>query len=91
MTTNQVQAYVDQQVRDLSDRKIKPLVQSIDGELAKQRALNEQKAALDAQIARSNEMIVEIQKHIGQAQTEVNELATKLAEATAAAVTTGQE
>lgn len=91
MTTNQVQAYVDTQVKELSDRKIKPLIQSIDNELSKQRSIGEQKAALDKQIADSEARIAEIQKHIGLAQTEVNDLATKLAEATAAAVTSGQE
>jgi predicted nucleic acid-binding Zn-ribbon protein len=91
MTTDQVKAYVDQQVKDLSDRKIKPLVQSIDGELAKQREFNDQKAAIDKQIAESNERIAEFQKYIGAAQTQVNDLATKLAEATSAAVTSGQE
>jgi uncharacterized coiled-coil protein SlyX len=91
MTTDQVKAYVDQQVKDLSDRKIKPLVQSIDGELAKQREFNDQKAAIDKQIAESNEHIAEFQKYIGAAQTQVNDLATKLAEATSAAVTSGQE
>lgn len=91
MRHEQVKAYVDQQVQDLSDRKIKPLIQSINGELEKQRGFEAQKAALDAEITKSNERIAEFQKFVGQAQTEVNQLATKLAEATTAAVTTGRE
>jgi hypothetical protein len=91
MTTDQVKAYVDQQVKEFNDRKIKPFVQSIDGELAKQREFNDQKAAIDQQIADSNERIAAFQKHIGEAQTQSNELATKLAEATSVAVTNGQE
>jgi hypothetical protein len=91
MTHDQVKAYVDQQVREFNDLNVKPLVQSINGELAKQRGFNDQKAELDKQIADSQTRIAAFQKYIGEAQTQSNELATKLAEATAAAVTSGQE
>lgn len=91
MTKNHAQEYVAQQVKNLSDRRIQPLVDSINTELGKQRGWTEQKAALDKQIADSNAHIVEIQKHIGLAHAEVNELAVKLAEATTVAVEDGRE
>ena len=85
MTTDQVKAYVDTQVSLLADRTIKPLIQSINSELEGQRQNNAQKAALDAANSESDKRIAVIQTEIGKAQTIVNELATKLAEATTVA------
>jgi chromosome segregation ATPase len=77
---------VQTQVTNLADAKIKPLVQSINGELAAIRANEARKAELDKNSAECNKRIAEYQKLIGTAQTEVNELADKLAAATTVAV-----
>jgi hypothetical protein len=91
MTTDQVKAYVDTQVQNMADSRIKPLIQSVNSELALQRCNNDKKAALDADNAASDARIKVLQTEIGKAQSQVNELATKLAEATTVAVTSGAE
>ena len=85
MTKDQVQAYVDSEVQKLSDAKIKPLIQSINSELAIQRDNNDRKAALDKANSESSTRITALQAEVGKAQTLVNDLATKLAEATTVA------
>lgn len=86
MNADQVKAYVDSEVQKLADSRIKPLIQSVNGELATQRANNDRKAELDALNVESDKRIAVLQAEIGKAQAAVNELATKLAEATVAAV-----
>lgn len=86
MNSNQVKAYVDTQVTLLADSRIKPLIQSVNAELEGQRQNNARKAALDAANAESDKRIAAIQIEIGKAQSEVNDLAVKLAEATTVAV-----
>lgn len=86
MNSNQVAAYVDTQVQLLADSRIKPLIQSVNAELEGQRQNNTRKAVLDAANAESDKRIAAIQIEIGKAQSEVNDLAVKLAEATTVAV-----
>lgn len=86
MNANQVKAYVDTQVQLLADSRIKPLIQSLNAELAGQRANNDEKARLDAENAESDKRITVLQTEIGKAQAQVNDLAVKLAEATTVAV-----
>lgn len=81
-----INAYVDTQVQNLADARIKPLIQSINSELAKIRANDAEKAKLDKDSESCQNRIVEYQKLIGSAQSEVNDLAVKLQEATKVAV-----
>lgn len=81
-----INAYVDTQVQNLADARIKPLIQSINSELAKVRANEAEKAKLDKDSLDCNNRIVEYQRLIGSAQAEVNDLAVKLQEATKVAV-----
>lgn len=89
MTQNQVQTFVDSEVQKLADRRIKPLIASINGELETQRANNAEKARLDFLNEESNKRITAFQTELGKANAEVNSLAVKLAEATAGAANTG--
>ena len=89
MNQNQVQAFVDSEVQKLADRRIKPLIASINGELECQRQNNAEKARLDAANAESDKRIAAYQAELGKANTEVNDLAVKLAEATTVAANTG--
>jgi hypothetical protein len=89
MNADQVKAYVNTQVTALADRRIKPLIQSVNGELETQRVNNARKSAIDAENAESDKRIAVLQQEIGKAQAEVNDLAVKLAEATTVAVNTG--
>ncbi len=89
MNQNQVQAFVDSEVQKLADRRIKPLISSINGELETQRQNNAEKALIDALNAESDRRIVAYQTELGKANAEVNYLAVKLAEATTAAANTG--
>jgi hypothetical protein len=89
MTTDQVKSFVDAEVQKLADRRIKPLIASINGELEVQRSNNAEKARLDAANAESDKRIAAYQSDLGKANTEVNDLAVKLAEATASAANTG--
>lgn len=91
MTRDQVKAYVDTQVTALADRRIKPLIQSVNGELETQRHNNNRIAAIQAENTESNKRITILQAEIGKAQAEVNDLSVKLAEATTVAVSTGTE
>lgn len=91
MNADQVKAYIDNEVQKLGDARVKPLIQSINGELAAQRALDLKKAELDKQKAESDVRITALQAELGKANQEVNALAIKLAEATAGAAATGQE
>lgn len=84
MNADQVKAYIDNEVQKLGDARVKPLIQSINGELAAQRTLDLKKAESDVRIAA-------LQAELGKANQEVNALAIKLAEATAGAAATGQE
>lgn len=90
MTKDQVAAYVQTEVTRLADARVKPLIQSINTELAQQRENDRQKAELDKLNSESNERIVKLQAALGQANKEVNDLAVKLAEATTAAANTGE-
>ncbi len=89
MNANQVQAFVDSEVQKLADRRIKPLIASINGELEGQRQNNAEKARLDILNADSDKRIVAYQTELGKANAEVNSLAVKLAEATTVAANTG--
>jgi len=89
MNANQVQAFVDSEVQKLADRRIKPLIASINGELEGQRQNNAEKARLDALNTESDKRITALQTELGKANAEVNSLAVKLAEATAGAANTG--
>lgn len=89
MNADQVKAYVDTQVTALADRRIKPLIQSVNVELETQRLNNNRIAAIQAENTESNKRITILQTEIGKAQAEVNDLAVKLAEATTVAVNTG--
>lgn len=89
MNADQVKAYVDTQVTALADRRIKPLIQSVNGELETQRLNNNRIAAIQAENTESKNRITILQTEIGKAQAEVNDLAVKLAEATTVAVNTG--
>lgn len=89
MNQTQVQSFVDSEVQKLADRRIKPLIASINGELEGQRENNAEKARLDAANAESDKRIAAYQVELGKANTEVNDLAVKLAEATATAANTG--
>jgi hypothetical protein len=89
MNANQVQAFVDSEVQKLADRRIKPLIAAINGELETQRQNNAEKARLDALNAEGDKRIAALQVDLGKANTEVNDLAVKLAEATAGAANTG--
>lgn len=89
MNINQVTAFVDNEVQKLADRRIKPLIGSINGELEVQRQNNAEKARLDLANADSDKRIAAYQVELGKANTEVNDLAVKLAEATTGAVNTG--
>lgn len=95
MTGNQINNYVDAQVKALSDRTIAPLVEAINQELASQTRNNDQLAAFQAKVTKdndeSNKRITELQANLGKAHQAANALAAKLAEATAGAVATGQE
>ena len=95
MTTNQVQNYVDAQVKQLNDRTVAPLVAAINEELAGQARNNERLAAVQAEVSKHNKesdaRISELQIALGKANQASNALATKLAEATASAANDGQE
>lgn len=82
MNENQVKAFVDSEVQKLADRRIKPLIASINAELETQRQNNAEKARLDAANAESDKRITALQTELGKANAEVNDLAVKLAEAT---------
>lgn len=86
MQANVVSEYVRSEVQKLSDSRIRPLIQSVNNELAGIRACEEQKNNLDKQIAEANTRISELQKHIGVQQGLVLDLADKLAAATTVAV-----
>lgn len=89
MNSNQVKAYIDNEVQKLGDARVKPIIQSINGELETIRRNEAHKAAIDKEIADGNARIAKLQEALGKANTEVNDLAVKLAEATAGAVNTG--
>lgn len=89
MNADQVKNFVDSEVQKLADRRIKPLIASINGELEVQRQNNAAKASLDAANAESDKRIAAYQQELGKANAEVNSLAVKLAEATAGAANTG--
>lgn len=91
MQANQVKAYVDNEVLKISDARIKPLVQAINEEIGGQARNNDRIKELQKLNEESDKRIAELQTKVGAAQTEVNKLAEKLAEATVPAVTTGQE
>lgn len=82
MNENQVKAFVDSEVQKLADRRIRPLIASINAELETQRQNNAEKARLDAANAESDKRITALQTELGKANAEVNDLAVKLAEAT---------
>ena len=87
MTTEALNAYVQNEVQKLADARIKPLVQSINAELENIRANDAKKAALDKNTDECNKRITALQTELGQAQTAVADLQTKLSAATAPAVT----
>jgi len=89
MNADQVKSFVDSEVQKLADRRIKPLIASINGELEIQRSNNAEKARLDALNVESDKRIAAYQQELGKANAEVNDLAVKLAEATAGAANTG--
>jgi len=91
MNADKVQAYVDAQVQALNDRKVKPIIDNINAELEGQTRNNTEKARLDALNAESDKRIAALQTELTKAKASVNEFATKLAEATVNAVSTGQE
>jgi predicted transcriptional regulator len=86
MQANVVSEYVRSEVQKLSDSRLRPLIQSVNSELAAIRAHEEAKNALDTKIAEANKRISELQKHIGIQQGLVLDLADKLAAATTVAV-----
>lgn len=90
MNADQVKSYIANEVQKLGDAKVKPLISAINEELALQRRNNEAKAALDKQNSDSNERITKLQAELGAANQAVNDLAVKLAEATASAANNGQ-
>ncbi len=89
MTKDQVQAYIDNEVQKMADARVKPIIQSINSELAVQRANDAEKARLDKLNGESQTRITALQTELGKANSEVNALAVKLAEATAGAANTG--
>jgi predicted RNase H-like nuclease (RuvC/YqgF family) len=89
MDTKTVQTYVDNQVRQLADRRIKPIMDAINGELEFKRRNDERKAAIDKESAEADTRIVKFQQELGKANAEVNDLAVKLAEAVAGAPNDG--
>lgn len=91
MNADKVSSYVDQQVQAMSDRKIKPLVDAINAEVEGQARNNAEKARLDGLNAESDKRIAALQVTLNQTKAQVNDFATKLAEATVDAATTGQE
>lgn len=91
MNADKVTAYVDAQVQAINDRKVKPIIDSINAEVEGQTRNNAEKARLDGLNAESDKRIAALQKTLSEAKAQVNEFATKLAEATVSAATTGQE
>lgn len=95
MDANKINNYVEAQVKAMADRKVMPLVEAIKEEIASQSRNNDKLTALQAQVAKDNaesdKRIAEYQKQLTAANSEVNALAVKLAEATAVAASTGQE
>lgn len=89
MNSNKVQSYVDAQVQQLADRRIKPIMDAINAELELKRQNDAAKADLDKDNAEADQRIVAFQKELGKANTEVNDLAVKLAEAVAGAPNDG--
>jgi hypothetical protein len=89
MNSNQVQSYVDTQVRALADRRIKPIMDAINGELETKRCNDCKKAALDKANTEADDRITKLQQELGKANSEVNDLAVKLAEAVAGAPNDG--
>lgn len=90
MNADKVQAYIDQQVQRLADSRVKPIMDSINAELSNKRCNDQKKAALDADSAECDKRITLLQAELGKANQEVNDLAVKLAEATAGAANSGQ-
>ena len=82
MNKEQVKAYVDTQVQNLADLRIKPLIQTINGELESIRRNELAKDELDKKTAEANERIAKLQESLGKAKTEVADLADRLSEAT---------
>lgn len=90
MSADKVSSYVDQQVQALNDRKIKPIIDSINAEVECQTRNNAEKARLDGLNAEIDKRIAALQVTLSQTKAQVNEFAAKLAEATVSAATTGQ-
>ena len=90
MNSNKVQAYIDQQVTALADRRVKPIMDAINGELEGQRRNEAEKARLDGLTKESNDRVAALQKELVKANSEVNALSVKLAEAVAGAENTGE-
>jgi predicted RNase H-like nuclease (RuvC/YqgF family) len=86
MKAENINSYVDEQVRRLSDAKVRPFVESINNELTRIRENDARKAALDKENEECEKRITEYQKFIREAQAQVDELAKKLADATNVAV-----
>lgn len=89
MTTNNVQSYVDTQVRALADRRIKPIMDAINGELETKRKNDARIVAIQTENKEADERIAKFQLELGKANSEVNDLAVKLAEAVAGAANDG--
>lgn len=89
MNANKVQSYVDAQVQQLADRRIKPIMDAINGELELKRQNDARKAKLDLDNGEADKRIVAFQAELGKANQEVNDLAVKLAEAVAGAPNDG--
>lgn len=91
MNADKVQAYVDAQVQALNDRKVKPIIDSINAELEGQNRNNQEKARLDGLNKDSDVRIAALQAELTKTKSFINDYATKLTEATVNAATTGQE
>jgi len=93
MNSNQVNKYVETQVQAAADRKILPLVEAIKSEVAAQAEFFVNDTAPTEKVNKLNkesaDRITKLQAELVKANTEVNALSVKLAEATAGAVNDG--
>lgn len=91
MKHQHVKEYIDQQVQEFADSKIRPLTHAIGAEIQGQRAASDNlkrvQAETDKKIKESEERIATLNAELTTAKSDAYELAQKLAGATEEAVT----